>query len=448
MSKVTRGRALDAREAALRDLLAIEKDGRFANVAEAGVGMTPAERGLYRELVLGVTRRRGTLDWVLGKLVSRPLDTLDAGLRNILRLGTYQLLYLDRVPDSAAVNEAVEQAKRHGHVGTAKMANAVLRNVIRRKPALEPPTFAADQLGALQHRYSLPAWLASRWLKDYGKDAEALAAWSLQVPGLALRVNTRRTTRDALLAALATAGVEATASDVVPEGIRVGATQDVTTLPGYMAGEFYVQDEAAMLVSRVVDPQPGETVIDVGAAPGGKTTHLAELMGDSGKLWAVEASDSRMGRLEANVRRLGPTIVHPHVADGRDTSAWPDADRILLDVPCSGLGVMPRKPDLRWRQTPETQAELVALQRELLAAAAKKVKPGGRLVYATCTVGRAENQDQVAWFLAEHPDFKAGELTPYIPAAWRADIEGGSMIQLLPHRHGVDGFFIAVMNRA
>ena len=438
-----------ARDVALRALVAIEQGGSYANLARGGLdGLSAADRGLAVELIGGVTRRRATLDWYLGQLVSRPLAELTPPIRNGLRLGAYQLLFLTRVPARAAVDEAVKLARRYGHEGVAKLTNGVLRSLDRKRDALPLPSFADDPVAALEVGYSLPRWLAARWHAAYGAEAEALAAWSVAPPRLAVRVNTLRATVAQVRDAFASAGLAPELSAVAPEGLRVAIAADPAGWPGYADGWWYVQDEAAMLVARVVDPQPGETVIDVGAAPGGKTTHLAQLMGDRGTLIAVDRAPARLALLEENCSRLGVTIARPLAGDMRELTDLPSADRILLDAPCSGLGVLNRKPDLRWRQTPEAIAELAALQGALLDACAARLAPGGVLVYSTCTIGREENQDVIQAFLARHPDFTGEPLAPWLPAAWQADTEDhGATLQLLPSRHGVDGFFIARLRR-
>ncbi|MEB3222182.1 MAG: 16S rRNA (cytosine(967)-C(5))-methyltransferase RsmB [Candidatus Sericytochromatia bacterium] len=442
---------VEARGFALQRLVEIEAGGSYANLALKGLSDLPAqERGLATELVGGVTRRRGTLDWYLSRLLKGSLAGLTPVIRNVLRLGAYQLLFLTRVPASAAVDEAVKLAHRHGHEGVARLVNAVLRNLVRQRAGLDAalPDPGLDPIGALEVRYALPRWLAARWHAEHGPEAEALGAWSVRPAQLALRVNPLRTTRESMLAALAAHGVPAVPSEVAPEGIRLQAPADPAQLPGWDDGWFYVQDEAAMLVAHVVGPVPGECVLDLGAAPGGKTTHLAALMAGRGELWAVDRSAARLKLLEANQARLGLTGIRTHVGDATDLTALPLADRILLDAPCSGLGVLPRKPDLRWRQTPEAIADLAPLQGRMLDAAASRLRPGGRLVYSTCTMGREENQAVIQAFLSRHPEFTPDDFRACLPEAWRADTElGGAMLQLRPDRHGVDGFFIAALRR-
>lgn len=437
------------RELALQNLLAIEGEGAFANLAghQPKGTLSEPERRLAHELTQGVTRRRATLDWYLGKLLRDPIAKLTPPIRNILRLGAYQLLFLERVPAAAAVNESVKLAHQYGHAGVAKLVNGVLRSLDRQKASLEPPSFAESPVEALESRYSLPRWLAERWHAAYGADAEGLGEWSIRPPHLALRTNTLKVSPEQLASALTEAGVAFSPSPVVPEGFRLQGTVDVTTLPGYNEGWWYVQDEGAMLVSRCLAPKPGEVVIDVGAAPGGKTTHLAALMDNQGEVLAVDPHPGRLRRLEENTDRLGVTNVQRVERDGTDLSGLPAADRILLDVPCSGLGVLPRKPDVRWRQTPEAIAGLTDVQLRLLEAAATQLKPGGTVVYSTCTISPEENQAVIRRFLSKHPEFRLGDLTGCLPEAWRPDLEDNGMIQLLPPRHGVDGFFIAQLVR-
>jgi 16S rRNA (cytosine967-C5)-methyltransferase len=438
---------LTGRERALLNLIAIDEAGAYANLTGDRTPMPAGDRALANELTQGVTRRRHTLDWTLNQLLKNPVSTLTAPIRNILRLGAYQLLFLDRVPAAAAVNESVKLAKRYGHIGVAKLTNGVLRNLGRQQETLIPPAFSDSPLEALHLRYSLPEWLAKRWHEAYGEGAEALGLWSIQTPTLALRTNTLKTTPQALSAALSASNIVFTPSQVAPEGFKLQESPPIPSLPGFAEGWFYVQDEAAMLVSRILAPKPGETILDVGAAPGGKTTHLAQIMENQGEIWAIDTKLSRLKLLQENCERLGVTIVKPRVQDASDLKGLPLADRILLDVPCSGLGVLPRKPDLRYRQSPEGIQALQVIQLRLLDAAATQLKPGGTLLYSTCTISPEENQHVILTFLSTHPAFELGSLAERLPEAWRSDVEQGGMIQLWPPRHGVDGFFIALLAR-
>ncbi len=444
---------VSAREVALTRLVDIQSRGSYANLGldEAFKGLETAERALATQLINGVLRHRGQLDWVLNEVLNRSargkrrnVCDLPPRIAAILRLGAFQVLFLDRIPASAAVNEAVRQAgQKASQAGLKPLVNAVLRQVAARETPWQWPVFADAPLDALMWRYSLPEWLSRLWLERFGPEAEALATWSVAPPRLCLRVNTLRCDRQPLCEALTRAMVPHRVSTVSDDGVVLDGPVVVTELPGYDAGWFYVQDEAAMLVVDVLGAAPGELVIDVGAAPGGKTTHLAQCMRNEGQILAVDVSAARLKLVERNCERLGVKCVRVLCGDGQVVEQWPVADRILLDVPCSGLGVLPRKPDLRFRQTPVQIEALLSVQQGLLVSAARRLKLGGTMVYSTCTINLAENQAQVRAFLSSHPDFELGDLTRDLPEAWRVDCEDRGMIQLLPHRHGVDGFFVA-----
>ncbi len=436
------------RRLALDLLIAIETKGAYSNLALKVLPRTldPRDRALIVSLVQGVTRMRRMLDTVLAEFLTKtPLDALTPALRNILRMGAYQLLCTD-IPPHAAINEAVKLARRFGHEGVSRLTNGVLRSLQRQAGTLSFPE--DDPIAALGVRHSLPDWLIRRWVDQYGlEEATELARSANQQLPLTLRVNRLMTTRADFLARLAELGIAAEASPVDPDGVRLPEAVPLARIPRYNEGDWYVQGEAAMLVSQIVDPQPGESVADIGAAPGGKTTHLAALMNNQGRVLAVDPHEGRLGVLAENAKRLGVTIVEARTQDGTQPLGIP-VDRALVDAPCSGFGVMYRKADLRWRATPVEVDALPALQRRILDAAAADVKPGGVLVYATCTVNRAENQDVIRGFLADHPEFAPSDLRGWLPDAWRADAEdGGSMIQLVPHRHGVEGFFVARLER-
>lgn len=439
---------LSPRAQALKILIDVEQRAAFANLALQGLsGISGRDRALITELVNGTVRRRRTLDHVLGAFVRTGLDKLTAPIRNNLRMGAYQLLYTSGIPDHAAIDEAVKLAHRYGHSGVAKLTNAVLRRVQREGKAVPMPDAAREPVAAIGARESLPDWLVGRWVEAFGVEAAAeLAAASNRPTPLALRTNTLKLDRDALLSQLLAAELEAEPSPVVSEGIRFPHGVALSQIPAYNEGTWYVQGEAAMLASRVVDPQPGETVVDIGAAPGGKTTHLAALMNDEGRVLAVDPHEGRLALVAENAARLGEHIVTLCAQDGT-APIDAQADRILVDAPCSGFGVLYRKSDLRWHQTPEQVDALPGEQGAILSNAAKALKPGGVMVYATCTINPAENEQVVATFLAAHPDFRPGDIRPYLPEAWQADAKDG-MIQLLPSKHGVEGFFIARLERS
>jgi len=443
------GKPRTAREVALEVLLAVERDGAYANLAlDAALTrhrLAPRDRALVTELVYGTLRRRNTLDWALAPHSRRPLSSLDAAVRNILRLGAYQLLYLEGIPARAACNESVETARRFGFTSAAGLVNAVLRHLQRSLPLVFPDA-REDPASHLALYHSHPRWLVAEWLETYGfeETAALLAAGNLPAP-FTVRANTLKTTPAELARRLEAAGVPATPARFAPEGLYLEKAAAAEN-PLFAAGWYFIQDEAAMLAARALAPSPGALVIDLCSAPGGKTTHLAALMGGGGQILAVDVHPHRLDLLAENCRRLGVANVRGHLADGRSLPGYhARADFVLVDAPCSGLGVLRRRPDLRWRKSPEDMAGLAVLQAELLDEAARCLRPGGVVVYSTCTIRRAENEAQVEGFLARHPAFQRGEL-PLPPALTAGSVTG--QVQLLPHRHRTDGFFIARLVRS
>ncbi|MEY3462403.1 MAG: Ribosomal small subunit methyltransferase [Cyanobacteriota bacterium] len=386
--------------------------------------LPPLDRALATELAYGAIRQRGLLDGWLDTVGKVPAERQPPQLRWLLHVGLQQLLFSDRVPAAAAVSTTVELAKRGGLARLAPVVNGLLRQVLRRRAAVAEPgagplepwsglVLPADPAASLALRRSLPLWFAQlllQWLP--GERAEAVAEACNQSPPLDLRVNPLRGSRAALLEALAAAGVTAERLAELEFGLSLGAgSGDLRQLPGYAEGQWCVQDRSAQQVVPLLDPQPGELVVDACAAPGGKATQIAELMGDRGAVWAVDRAEPRLRRVRANAERLGLTAVHPLAADAVQLAAlrpeWVGrVDRLLLDAPCSGLGTLARHADARWRITPAAIAELVALQRQLLEAGATLLKPGGVLVYATCTVHPAENAELIEAFLAAHPGWQ------------------------------------------
>ncbi|MCL5677321.1 MAG: 16S rRNA (cytosine(967)-C(5))-methyltransferase RsmB, partial [Firmicutes bacterium] len=440
-----------AREVALLALRDVDQGEAYAGVAldraRSRHPLSQRDRSLVTELVYGAVRRQNTLDWAISQAASRPLDKMPAWVRADLRLAAYQLLFLDRIPPSAAVNEAVELAKKYGHAGLAGFVNGVLRGLLRQKDRLPYPDRSKDPVGYLSLRHSHPAWMVRRWLERFGfEGTEALCRINNETPPLVLRPNRLKTNAAGLVRSLEAEGAEAEPAGLVPDAVVLKRGPSFEELASFQEGLFSVQDEGSMLVGQVLAPPPGETVLDACAAPGGKSTHLAELMGDQGKIIAVDPYEHKLDLIRDNARRLGTHIIVPELGDAREVGGRlaEQAGAVLVDAPCSGLGVLRRRPDARWRKQPEQIEELHRLQLEILEGAAKAVKPGGALVYSTCTIEPEENQGTVAAFLAEHRDFHPDSLKPYLPDSLVGEpgVDQG-WLQLLPHVHGTDGFFIA-----
>ncbi|PYI54348.1 16S rRNA (cytosine(967)-C(5))-methyltransferase RsmB [Paenibacillus flagellatus] len=445
-----------ARELALDVLTRVETEGAYSNLLlnQALQRSRPdkPDAALATELVYGTIQRRNTIDYFLDRFVAKGVAKLEPWVRNLLRLSFYQLHNLDRIPEHAAVNEAVNIAKRKGHAGISGMVNGVLRNVIRRKSELTVPAgLPAVSRIALEHSH--PEWLVADWIRRFGEEtAESVCRSNNEPPHTSVRVNALKLSRDELLERLASAGCEARPSALSGAGVIVAGGGNMALTPWYAGGELSVQDESSMLVAEMVDARPGMSVLDCCAAPGGKTAHMAERMNDTGRIVACDIHEHKRALIEEQAKRLGLRSVETRTIDARklaETFGGGAAfDRILLDAPCSGLGVIRRKPDIKWAKRPEDVAEIAALQRELLAGVAGLLAPGGVLVYSTCTIAEEENERVVESFLRDHPAFEPDmppvELLDRLPK----DVVGASgAVTILPHRFGSDGFFIARLRR-
>lgn len=406
------------------------------------------DRGLFSELVFGVLRRQATLDHYLGQVVEQPLTRLQPLVLTLLRLGVYQLLYLERVPDHAAVHESVELAKQLCPKASG-LVNGVLRNLLRQRERLTLPDRSADPATWLAAAHSLPTWLARHWLEQFNLDEAAeLAAAALETPPLTLRINTLRISRELYLQRLAEHGVAAEACRYAPEGLRLLERHQVTELPGFREGWFAVQDEASQLVAHLLAPCADEQVLDACAAPGGKTTHLAQLMRDRGLLIATDLNERKIRKIRESSERLGLTMVQAQVADGLQDGYQQGRqfDRILLDAPCSGLGVIRRNPEAKWRLQPADLVRCAERQRALLERVAMLLKPGGVLVYATCSTAPEEDEQVVEDFLSRHPSFVLEHGARLLPN-WAELFSPAGYLRLWPHRHRTDGFFAARLQR-
>jgi 16S rRNA (cytosine967-C5)-methyltransferase len=388
-------------------------------------GLSPRDRALATQLVFGTVQRRGTLDHVVSRFSSRPVERLDAAVVAALRLGLFQILYLDGIADHAAVNESVELCKRAARGGGgAGLVNAVLRRATREGRAIVAALDdSTPERAALLH--SVPGWLASQWFSDLGPDqARALLAAVNEPAEAAIRVNTLKAPDGVELP------VRARPAPEVPEGLVLEEPFDVHGSELFARGLVIPQSRASMAVARAVEPRPGERVLDLCAAPGAKTTHIAALMGGQGSVVAVERHPGRAQALARTCESMGAANVEVVIGDARAPQAGEPFDRVLVDPPCSGLGTLQSRPDIRWRARPEAVAELAVLQGEILAAGAAVVKPGGTLVYSVCTISRAECDEVIDAFLASHREWRELDRR-----------------QLLPHLDHTDGFFIARVAR-
>ena len=447
-------KAKTARELALDVLMKVEQEKAYSNLQLnqelKKFQLSRADVSFATEIIYGSIQRQKTLDWIINQYIKKKISSLEPWVRSLLRLSLYQIYYLDKVPAHAVVNEAVNIANIRGHKGISGFVNGVLRNILRNLDSISIPADLADyQRIALQHSH--PEWMVKRFIASYGSDtAEAICQANNLAPYHSIRVNLLKTTREELISllqeSLGEVG-EITPSPLSKQGIRIKGGGNLALSDLHKLGYFTIQDESSMLVADVLDPQPEMVVLDAAAAPGGKTTHLAEKMGNKGRIIAVDLHQHKIKLIEAQSKRLGLSIIETVTADARiiNQQYGQIFDRILLDAPCSGLGVIRRKPDLKWSKIAEDIASLVKIQQELLNAVAPLLKKGGVLVYSTCTLTNEENQQIVNNFVAKNSGFRLDQsLEAFLPEVVTKKITTtGGMIQLLPQHFQTDGFFIS-----
>jgi 16S rRNA (cytosine967-C5)-methyltransferase len=511
---------LRSRSIALDILIAVEKDNAYANLALSAafkkLDLSERDRAFITALVQGTTRNRLSLDESISKLSTRPLAKLPLPLRNVLRMGIFQLQHMSNLPASAVVNTTTELAKSIGHAGIGKFANGLMRNYQRqleKESPVDGTQLVADSTedGAMEDaviisdndngnefrqavedtkddfsspgvaarlgtKYSMPEWIVERWLKNFGaEETVKLLQFSHSAPDLVLRANDMAITPAALHTILENAYVPFRKGALVDSCVIVERAErnesgqrsasfhgSPQKLPGFAEGMFSVQDEAAAFVSLISKAKPGDVVVDLCAAPGGKTVHMGEMMENRGRIVAVDVSEARLKLVKQNRLRLGLTNIETVVADGRQYQLGSLADIVLVDAPCTGTGVLNRRTDSRYHLKPEDIPQLVSIQRELLANAATMVKPGGVLIYSTCSIEPEENFENIRWFLDNFEEFEGDDLSPFLPPLILSECQPNSngpacktnvemsrllMLQLLPSRHEVSGFFVARLIR-
>ncbi len=427
----------DTRSTAIRALIEIfSGDARPKHALEKfSHDFDRRDRSFLMEIVYGVLRFRDTLDWILGHFLKNPAKAGNF-TQNNLRAALYQLYFM-RVPDWAVVSEAVEMEKSASGHGKPSLVNAVLRNIVRQKKKFEPPFAIEDPVSRIAVNTSHPKWLIKRWIRLFGEDgASQLARANNKIPQMIIRANTLRTTREDLLTLLAAHGVEALPTEFSPDGIALKQTRSHTELD-FVRGLFAVQDEASQLISYLLDPKPHEKVLDACAAPGGKTTHLAQLMRDTGEITAVEKDDKRIPMLRDNIGSLGVRsvlIISRDVAELQNAGPF---DRILLDAPCSATGVIRRNPDIKYRRKAKDLDEYRARQVQLLRAVSRLLKEGGRLVYSVCSIEPEEGEQVINEFLKTSQEFRIIDAE----ASFLKSFMHEGFLRTYPHLHNMDGFF-------
>jgi 16S rRNA (cytosine967-C5)-methyltransferase len=442
----------EARRLAWQVLNAVEQ-GAFADAALAerlrAASLDARDRGLATQLVYGTLAWQGLLDHAIAQAGRDPLQ-LDTPVRTLLRLALFQLVRLERIPDFAAVDTAVELSKEFKRGAASALINAVLRGFLRGGKHIDLPARDTDPAGHLAAALSHPRWLVERWFAELGsaETAALLAANNTPAPTV-LRVNRRRTDAARLSAALAARGISVMPAAYAPDALTVEASGEPSALPGFRDGWFSLQGEASQLVVAMLDPPAGARVLDASAAPGGKTTAIAERIGYEGFVVAVDRRHRGLRHIERTAARLGLANIGVLQADAARLPldlTW-SAEAVLVDAPCSGLGTLRQHPEIRWRRTPPDIDRLAALQLRLLEGAAPYVAARGALVYATCTISAPENADVVDRFVAVHPEFAIDDPRARLPPSAQQLVDRRGFLQTLPHRHGLDGFFAARLVR-
>ena len=437
------------RRVALRVVRKVTEDGAYASLAldEAlrGSGLSALDRRLATRLVYDTLDHLLYLDHVLSQVMAR--EDTDIKLRNILRLGACQLLLEDRIPESAATNTSVQLCVETGMEGLKGVCNGILRNLIRKKEELVFPDPEKEPDLAASLKYSVPVWLWKKLREDWGEeDAASLASWREPEPAITVRPNLTRLDDRGFEEILAKKIWGRKKTDV-PHAWRITGAMDIARDADYLSGAFSIQSESSMMAAMALKPARGQQILDCCAAPGGKTCLAAELMQGTGRVYAWDVHEHRTALIEAQARRLGLENIRTVTRDARKPKEdWTGTmNGVLLDAPCSGLGVLAEKPDIKLRVTEESVRELVQLQAELLDAVCGYVKTGGTLVYSTCSVLKDENERQIEAFLRRHPEFEVLPLPEEIPERFRN--HAGTGLQLLPFRDGVEGFYICRMRR-
>lgn len=450
-----RQRVLSAREAALKALNRSLKDEAYLNLAlpELTKNLSAKDRALATRLAQGTMERLNTLDWVINQFSHTKTSKMTYWVRHLLYLSAYQLLYLDRIPPYAAIDEAVELAHKFGHQKLAGFVNAVLRRLEREKEALKWPAASEDEVLYLSIRYSLPQWLVERALLRFGfAGAKTWAQAATIKPATCLRPNQLRTSTELLRQVLEEEGLSTRLSPLKTGMLRAEGSFSYGQSRAFKEGLFTVQGESSSLVAPLLEVKPGSRALDLCAAPGGKTTHLAELMQNEGEVIAIELNPSRLKLVEKAARRLGLDIIKPQTGDGKKvkTLGLGEPEAVLVDAPCSGLGVIGRLPEIKWRRKPADLGEFKAEQLLLLEAAASVLPARGRLVYSVCSTEPEETTEVVRLFNKKHPHFSEQPVAERLPEALQQKIIPGTpdlAHYIWPQLSALDGFFMALWQK-
>lgn len=444
---------MNARELALKVLFDIQEKNAYSNIELKkqldSSNLEQVERGFATELVYGVIKWRLQLDWIIEQLSNIKLHKISPWIINILRLGIYQLKFLDKVPQSAAVNESVKLAKKYENQGAVKFVNGLLRGYTRKKSQIKFPD-EKDAVKYISVLFSHPEYLVMKWINQFGIEfTKSLCEANNVVAPMTIRVNTLNTSKDVLIDKLKSEGIEVRDGFYFKDSIILENPHNISNLNSFKEGLLQVQDESSMLVGVICDPKPGQIIADVCAAPGGKSTHIAQLMNNQGLVYSRDIHEHKIKLIEDNVQRLGINIIKTGLKDASevDEELLDKCDRVVVDAPCSGLGIIRRKPDIRWnKQTADIQ-NLINIQKKILDTSSKYVKKDGYLIYSTCTINKEENIEVVNDFLGNHNNFMLTDISDSVPKRLQKESCKEGFIQIYQNVDHIDGFFVARMKR-
>lgn len=439
-----------AREVAVKILNRIERTDSYLDklldFELKSSELSKLDKSFLTELVNGTIRWKVRIDYVISQFYRGDYSKLDINIKNAIRIAMYQIMFLERVPQSAAVNEAVEFVKKLRGQYLANLVNAILRTAIRKLNLVEYPSIEDDAVKALSIVHSFPAWLVRRFINRFGVyETEQLLTALNDRPRLSIRVNTSRVSTDQLAAEFESHGLRVSRGKFIPNFLFVEGLSRIGELDSFRAGQFTVQDESAGVVSKLLDPKPGERILDVCAAPGGKTTHILEITNGEVDLTSVEKYENRAHLIQNSLDRMGYDKAKVVVADAITYTDSVLYDKILVDAPCTGFGVIRKKPDSKWKREPEDIAKLNEVQSEILENVSKLLIPGGIIVYSTCTIEAEENQEVLRRFLNRHPEFVLERADLYVD---KALVSREGFIEVFPHRHDMDGGFAGRIRKA
>lgn len=441
---------MNSREIALNTLLDVNNNKSYSNLSitkHISGELSQQDESFIRELVYGVLENKSYIDYILSKVSKVKLKKIHPAILEIIRVGIYQLVFMDRVPTSAAVNESVNLAKKYGHKGSIGFVNGVLRNISRDKENISKIEIK-DKVEYLCVKYSHPEFLVKRFIDEFGYEfTEELLIANNTTPKLNIRVNTLKITKSELIKKLMDKGYIVTEGKYAKDAIIIDNPSRITSLDEFINGYFTIQDESSMLVGQVLAPKEGSMVIDVCSAPGGKSTHIAQLMGNKGKILSRDLFEHKIKLIDENRKRLEIDIMDTQVYNALDldTELIGKFDYCLVDAPCSGFGLIRRKPEIKWNRTEEDINELSTLQIKILEISKNYLKENGVLLYSTCTIIDDENINIIKKFLEDNPEFKLVSINDELYNADKIDSAKDGYIQLYPNVHSMDGFFIAKM---